>query len=174
MATLLTSKLLPQLIESGADAEGHLFHVSFTNPLFENDEVMLIRADDISIPEISTGTAEIPIYNINVKKLSNGIALDRTLSISFRLDSNYIVYHTLFNNLKLTDDGVVRNHTPEYTITVRAYKPSVDTTSLTAVASWEFSKAKLFKIQGLSYSRNASPLKVTAEFIYSRVKPLSL
>ena len=170
MNVLDSASFLSKLIESGADAEGHLFQVSFTNPLFTNDEVMMIRADDVSIPEIATGTTDIPIFNINVKKLSNGIALDRTLSITFRLDTNYVVYHTLFNNLKLTDDGQVRDNPMEYTITVKAYKPSTNSTSLVATAAWEFSKAKISRLQGLTYSRSASPLKITANFIYDQVK----
>ena len=170
MNVLDSASFLSKLIESGADAEGHLFQVSFTNPLFTNDEVMMIRADDVAIPELSTGTTDIPIFNTNVKKLSNGIALDRSLSISFRLDINYTVYYTLFNGLKLADDGSVRDNTTEYTITIRAYKPSSNSPNLIEAAAWEFSKAKIFKLQGLSYSRSSSPLKVTAQFIYNKVK----
>lgn len=175
MATLLTSKLLPQLIESGADAEGHLFQVSIVGLFQDNAEVMMIRADDVSIPELSSGTVDIPIFNTNVKKLANGIALDRTLSISFRLDINYEVYKRLYSKLKINDQGVVNPSDEEYKITVTAFKPTPSRTSLgsgylESTTEWVFEQAKLYKLSGVSFSRNGSPLKITAGFIYKTVK----
>ena len=80
----------------------------------DNAEVMMVRADDVSIPELSSGTVDIPIFNTNVKKLANGIALDRILSISFRLDINYEVYKRLYSKLKINDQGVVNPSDEEY------------------------------------------------------------
>ena len=141
----------------------------------DNAEVMMVRADDVSIPELSSGTVDVPIFNTNVKKLANGIAIDRTLSISFRLDINYEAYKRLYSKLKINDQGVVNPSDEEYKITVTAFKPAPSGASLgpgylKSTAEWIFEQAKLYKLSGVSFSRNGSPLKITAGFIYKTVK----
>ena len=175
MNVLDSASFLSKLIESGADAEGHLFQVSIMELFQDNAEVMMVRADDVSIPELSSGTVDIPIFNTNVKKLANGIALDRILSISFRLDINYEAYKRLYSKLKINDQGVVNPSDEEYKITVTAFKPTPSRTSLgsgylESTTEWVFEQAKLYKLSGVSFSRNGSPLKITAGFIYKTVK----
>lgn len=167
------------MIESGADAEGHLFQVSIVGLFQDNAEVMMVRADDVSIPELSSGTVDIPIFNTNVKKLANGIALERTLSISFRLDINYEAYKRLYSKLKINDQGVVNSSDEEYKITVTAFKSSplptipgviLEPGYLESTTEWVFEQAKLYKLSGVSFSRNGSPLKITADFIYKTIR----
>ena len=96
-----TSSYLSTLIGAGEDAHQNLYYVRFIGSSdFENADmsnVLKVRADDISLPTPSHGTDSISYMTVSMDKPNANYDIDKSISISFRVDDNYEVYKFLLD-----------------------------------------------------------------------------
>ena len=183
-----TSSYLSTLIGAGEDAHQNLYYVRFIGSSdFENADmsnVLKVRADDISLPTPSHGTDSISYMTVSMDKPNANYDIDKSISISFRVDDNYEVYKFLLDrqaktskaNLGYAGDYVQGSDNYFY-IAVYAMTKPVTTEAqedpTTAANSAGFKVLYRFKhcwipsINGLSFSYSGSNVqKVTAKIFF--------
>ena len=96
-----TSSYLSTLIGAGEDAHQNLYYVKFLGSSdFENADMsnaLKVRADDISLPTASHGTDPISYMTVSMDRPNATYEIDKSLSISFRVDENYEIYKFLLD-----------------------------------------------------------------------------
>ena len=189
-----TSSYLSTLIGAGEDAHQNLYYVRFLGSSdFENADmsnVLKVRADDISLPTPSHGTDSISYMTVSMDKPNANYDIDKSISISFRVDDNYEVYKFLLDrqaktskaNLGYAGDYVQGSDNYFY-IAVYAMTKPVTTEAqedpTTAANSAGFKVLYRFRhcwipsINGLSVSYSgANVQKVTAKiFFWDYIEP---
>lgn len=189
------------LISAGADAMTNMFEVHFTLPsgLFTpvppqagiasqrvSGESMatslMVRTDGFTPPTPSQVTYTNHWKTVSVDRPATKINLDRTFSITFRVDAYYSVYKTLLRWQSKTmqvSDGFASNSlasTNLGTVEVKAAEGLVDSlsdvddnTALSTETSWKFEDAWIESITPPTYgTSSADPAKVTAKFRFGK------
>lgn len=161
---------LDKLARVGAvdDQMSNQFEIYFLGTPVINIEEMSLRMDrSIDIPKRSVVKSEINYQGVKIPKLTSNEETDKTITLNFRLDQNWMVYNTLniwfgkthnhFNgSMKKTDDRTV-------TLVFRAFKNNNETSRLFLFKNLQIMSIKLSEFDHTSNE----PIRVECEFIYS-------
>lgn len=97
-----TSYYVSSLLSAGADAMKNMYYIEFggsssvlESALGSQYNALTIRSTDFTPPTVSQTTKSISYLTTSIDVPTAGMNLDRSFSISFRLDANYNVYKTL-------------------------------------------------------------------------------
>ena len=183
-----TSSYLSTLIGAGEDAHQNLYYVKFLGSSdFENADMsnaLKVRADDISLPTASHGTDSISYMTVSMDRPNATYEIDKSLSISFRVDENYDIYKFLLDrqantskaNLGYAGDYVEGNQNFFYIGVYAMVKPVTtemqeDPTTAASAAGfkmlYKFMHCWIPSINGLNFSYSGStPQKVTAKIFF--------
>lgn len=186
------------LISAGADAMTNMFEVHFTLPtgLFgaagtsavrgasesSAAESFMVRADGFTPPTPSQVTYTNHWKTVSVDRPATKINLDRTFSITFRVDAYYVVYKDLLRWQAKTmqvSDGFASNVLASAdlgTVEVKAAESPVtrlsdvdDNVAFSTETSWKFEDAWIESITPPTYgTSSADPAKVTAKFRFGK------
>ena len=164
---------MSELLGTGPDAMDNLFEVSFIPPSswgFSSAdlELLKVRIEGFQPPAPKRSVINLPYKTTTIQKPGGSISLERTLSFTIRIDSNFVVYKLLeelkSKSFKATPS--VRTYDPEESLTVKvtAYKDG-DSKGLL----WEFRDVTFLSLSSTEYSHDnqAAPTKLTASLIYS-------
>lgn len=173
------------LIQSGADAMKNLYEVSFTLPTALSNQYsnevpyMKIRTAGFDPPAASLATYENHYKTISVTVPSSKITLDRSFTLTIRVDAYYKVYKMLKAwealKMKAYDGLAVNTFDPANcgTVTVKALSKPMDATMTGSdfktgdTINWTYQDVWIQSITGLSYSHNSSePNTVSVKFIF--------
>lgn len=101
-------EVLQSLINAGPDAQKNLYIVDIKpvdNGQAPRDEKFFeglsVRLQDFTIPAMALKTVNLAYQDITVPKVVSGETFKKTLSLHFRSDVHYQVYHYLRDNLRV-------------------------------------------------------------------------
>lgn len=166
------------LIKAGSDVMHNLYFLKFSGCLIEDISTALtVRVQDFTPPVFTMGNDEKHYLTTSVSLPSASISGDKSLSFTFRLDSNYQVYEYLLKQQSSTLTGNIGwaiNRVPKdveaeggLIITAYAFDRSLGDNP---DEEENYSKLYTFKycyitgLSGLAYSYdNVSPLTIKAD-----------
>ena len=198
MALNDTNSYLSTLINAGADAMTNLYFIKFRGGYVDNDPnlsmALTVRAQNISLPKPTHPVNTINFMTVSLDTPKADIGLDKTFSITFRLDSNYGVYKYLLKQqaeTSIPNLGFATNRTPDestltgadgsnYGLTVSVYAanneilntdqeaPELDASTNRYSKLYEFRHCWISAITPIgAYDYDSSnPLTVTATFFF--------
>lgn len=171
------------LISAGADAMKNLYYIEFTGSLIDNDENtkvgLTVRNRDFSFPGLTHGTDTQSFMTVSVDFPKAEITGDKTLTLNFRVDSNWDAYKYLLKQQAVTSVanlGFAANDVPKAEnggVTINVYAlddPITDKNQLDPDAQktnfkkmYEFKYCWVKSLTGLTFSyNNATPQTVSA------------
>ena len=185
---------LSQLIQSGPDAQSNLYRAKFTlEGEFENKEdnqelidkkvFLPVRLTKYNSPARSIQTASLPYQNISIQIPVSSTSLENKLSLTFRMDDNYLLYELLKNSLPLnsswesdTNEASISDLYKKRTweIEVNAYSGSTEFGKTMykedmemGSINWVYYGCKLLNIPSLGYGYNSTgSMEVSCDFLY--------
>ncbi len=183
-----TSSYLSTLIGAGEDAHQNLYYVKFFGSSdFANVDMfnaLKVRADDISLPTPSHGTDSISYMTVSMDRPNASYEIDKSISITFRVDDNYDIYKFLLDRQAKTSKAnlgyagdYVQGTSNYFSIAVYAMVQPVtteaqeDPTTTASAAGfrmlYSFRNCWIPSINGLSFSYSGSTVqKVTAKIFF--------
>jgi len=172
------------LISAGADAMNNMFEVDFNLPVGSTEEQnarLKVRAEGFTPPTASQTTYPVHWKTVSLDRPATKISLERTFSITFRLDAYYLVYQALLQWHKVTmhaSKGFASNDLSGLgEVTVKALDaPVVDVDGVDEDSdinktdvTWNFKDVWIESLTPPTYSTSsAEPSKVTAKFRFGQ------
>lgn len=172
------------LISAGADAMNNMFEVDFTLPVSntaDQNARLKVRAEGFTPPTASQTTYPVHWKTVSLDRPATKISLERTFSITFRLDAYYLVYQALLQWHKVTmhaSKGFASNDLSGLgEVTVKALDtPVVDVGGVDEDSdidktdvTWNFKDVWIESLTPPTYSTSsAEPSKVTAKFRFGQ------
>lgn len=185
----LNNTYIKRLIDSGADAMSNLYYVEFNLP--EVGELnaaslgLTVRAGDFNPPAAPSHDQghTINFVTSSLKVPTASYTMDRSFSVTFRLDENYDLYKYLKSLQHKTSDALTGfantvlpwevDASKDFVIKVfstqtgsgNLYYNSEETSPEINSLMYKFEKCWIKKISDISYSYDsATPLTITADF----------
>lgn len=136
-------------------------------PVLNIQEIALRMDKSFDIPKRSVTKVDINYQGVKIPKLVAQEDTDKTLTLNFRLDQNWMIYNTLniwfgktnnhFNgSMKKTDDRTV-------TLIFRAFKGNKETSRILL-----FKNVQIMSIKPSEFDHSSNePIRVECEFIYT-------
>lgn len=200
--------LISKILNAGSDAQSDMFLITFS-PFNENDsdfyngitsDELTVRADSFSSPEIKINNVEIPYQSSFVVKNLPSTNVEKTVTFSFRIDSNFRLYKFLLDKSLIgtngeldTDDNefdekyIFENDNKAFNIKVEVINPiyinstdkksseitsSVDLNNdYSKIYSYYFTRCFISQIPRVQFGyENAKMNPISVQFTYSKVK----
>lgn len=164
---------LSNLAKVGAvdDQMSNQYEVIFLGIPVLNFEELKLRMDrSFDIPERSVTKVDINYQGVKIPKLVAQEETDKSLTLSFRLDENWMVYNTLniwFGKTNHPKTGAMKKTDDRTTTLVfRTFKKN-DETSRTIV--FKYVQIQSIKLTEFDYT-SGDPIRVECKFIYAYIE----
>ena len=171
------STFLPELINSGADAQRNLYRVTFTSNFDSrsegfNSQKLTVRLENFIIPGVGASTVKLPYQNTFIEKSAPSHDIAKTTQFNIRLDNDYSVYNKLLSMLDVAPNGDYSDEARDWTITVESFKDgSVD--ELDVAEAWVFYHCRVLKVPNISFDYTGSgAIKLPITISYLKYQPL--
>jgi hypothetical protein len=153
------------------DQMSNQFEVYFLGPSVLNIQEMALRMDrSIDIPKRSVAKTEISYQGVKIPKLTSNEETDKTITLNFRLDQNWMVYNTLniwYGRTHNPYNGSMKK-TEERSVTMlfRAFKNNKDSSRDLVFKHVQIMSIKLSEFDHTSNE----PIRVECEFIFAYIQ----
>lgn len=169
MDNLKTDKFLTNLIDTNSDAQTNLF----TMELSYNTEVFNYRISKVKLPAVENKLVDLPYQNIGIQIPSTGTAVDRTVQLTMRLNSNYSALKDVMSKMSITENGLYSGRGSKeatgqksFTAVIHIWQTVED--GLSEVAYYTFNNCMHLKVPPLELGYdNSQPIMLNLSFVYS-------
>ena len=179
-----TNNYLESLIGASADAQNNLWEADFTGGnLTDVNTSLKVRCDSFTPPEISQEKYDVKFVTASIPRPAAKVKVNRTFSLSFRVDANYEVYKALLTQQKYTfsptqgfaasDLSYFKDNGYLFTVAISAVNVGLQDIEPSTQVLYKFKNCWIDKIDALGFKvDSSSPLSVNVSFKFLQMEDL--